>query len=284
MNQVRIKILRRELPRAECECAVQRIAEENQPVYYQFNIWQDTPLQHGVFTRLGGVSQGSWNSLNVGGTVGDDPRAVAENGRRMHTALGLAQDKTCTVWQVHGTDTVIANQPMPQRKWLTRADGIITNRIGVTLSMRFADCVPILFYDPVNHAIGMAHAGWRGTVEGIAQNTLHAMQDAYGTRPHDVQAAIGPSIGPDTYQVGSEVVEAVQRFFGSTAGLVNYAADGSAYFNLWEANRRALLMAGVESIEVAEICTACNTHEFFSHRAEKGNTGRFGVLIALQDV
>lgn len=261
---------------------MQRIEKGNQePIYYQFDQWQDSRLQHGIFTRLGGVSQGPWNSLNVGGTVGDDVAAVLENGRRILATLGFHEKQSCTVWQVHGVDTVVANGPMPQRKWLARADGIITNKAGLALTMRFADCTPILIYDPEHHAVGIVHAGWRGTVDGAVVSTVEAMKFAYGSRPSLLQAAIGPSIGPDRYQVGEEVVTAVQQRFGTLDGLIHRAADGSAYFNLWEANRRLLLETGVPQIEVAGLCTATHTDEFYSHRAEKGNTGRFGAVIAL---
>ncbi|MBI5930180.1 MAG: peptidoglycan editing factor PgeF [Chloroflexi bacterium] len=254
----------------------------DEPVYYQFEFWQSAPLKHGVFTRLGGVSQAPWDSLNVGGNIGDDVEAVAQNHERIYAALELDGSRACTVWQVHGAETVVANGPLPDRKWLAKADGIVTDKIGLPLAMRFADCVPILFYDPVRHVIGMAHAGWRGTVQGAALSTLVAMRDTYGSQPADVLAAIGPSIGPENYQVGPEVVEAVQAYFGSTDGLIHWTDDGSAYFNLWEANRLTLARAGVEQIEVAGICTASHTHEFYSHRAEKGQTGRFGAVMALQ--
>ncbi len=264
---------------------MQRIGNSNgAPAYYQFDQWQHYPLKHGVFTRQGGVSQGQWQSLNVGGTVGDDLTAVKENLRRIYAALALSPDYACTVWQVHGVDTVVANGPLPQRKWLARADGMITNRVGLALTMRFADCVPVLFYDPENHAIGMAHAGWRGTVQAVVLSTLQAMQNAYNSRPAAIQAAIGPSIGPDRYQVGEEVVEAARERFDSTADLIHRAEDSSPYLDLWEANRRLLAQAGVQQIEVAAICTATHTDEFFSHRAEKGKTGRFGVVMALSDV
>src|SRR5690606_35791306 len=119
-----------------------------------------------------------WGSLNVGGTVGDSLAHVLENTRRMYEALDLAQAYSCTVWQVHGVDTVMASGPVPQRKWLSRADAMITDRVGLTLSMRFADCVPILFYDPEHHALGMAHAGWRGTVDAIVLSVIEAMRNA----------------------------------------------------------------------------------------------------------
>jgi polyphenol oxidase len=135
----------------------------------------------------------------------------------------------------------------------------------------------------VRHAIGMSHAGWRGTVTHVVANTVRTMQMAYGTDPADVQASIGPSIGPDQYQVGPEVVEAVEQAFGTTKDLIRKASDGTYYLNLWEANRLSLERAGVRKIEIAGICTASNTDEFFSHRAERGRTGRFGAIIALKE-
>jgi len=256
--------------------------DDSGPVYYQFDQWaQGSGPVHGVFTRLGGVSAAPWNSLNVGGTVGDDPDAVRENSRRTLAALGLDDHPACTVWQVHSADTVVAYGPVPNRRWLARADGLITDRRGLALTMRFADCTPILLYDPVHGAIGLAHAGWRGTVLGAGVSALAALVTAFGTRPADVQAGIGPSIGPDRYQVGEEVVASVVEAFGTTDGLIRRAADGSAYLDLWAANALALQRAGVRQIEVAGLCTAAHTDEFFSHRAEKGRTGRFGAVIAL---
>ncbi len=255
------------------------------PVYYQFEQWLDTPgLTHGVFTRQGGVSGPPWGTLNVGGTVGDEPANVQRNARLIYDTLEVDAARVCTVWQVHSADTVIGNGPTPGRRWLARADGLVTDRPGVSLTMRFADCVPILLYDPVHQAIGIAHAGWRGTVGQVAASTLRTMQTAYGTDPAQVQAGIGPSIGPDQYQVGPEVVAAIERAFGGAEGLIRYAQDGSAYLNLWEANRLTLERAGVRRIEVAGLCTASNTAEFYSHRAERGKTGRFCALIALKDV
>lgn len=260
---------------------MQRI-EHNGLVYYQFDQWAGTGgLIHAIFTRLGGVSPAPWASLNVGGTVGDAPAAVQENHRRMLAALGLDSAQTCTVWQVHSADTVIVQGHVPNRRWLARADGMVTDRPNLPLTMRFADCTPIVLYDPVRHVAGIAHAGWRGTVLGAAVSALNALQAAYGTRPQDVQAGIGPSIGPERYQVGEELVGAVRDAFGALDGLIHRADDGSAYLDLWAANRLALERAGVAQIETAGLCTATRTDEFFSHRAEQGRTGRFGAVIAL---
>jgi len=256
------------------------------PIYYQFEQWLDAPaLTHAVFTRHGGTSRAPWATLNLGGTVGDDPEAVQRNIHLTYEALELDESRACTVWQVHSADTVIAEQRAPGRRWLARADGMVTNRPGVPLAMRFADCVPILLFDPISTLIGMSHAGWRGTVGHGAANTVKTMQMAYGSNPADIQAAIGPSIGPDHYQVGPEVVEVVQQAFGvnEACDLIRRASDGSAYLNLWEANRLDLEKAGVRQIEIAKICTATHVADFFSHRAEKGRTGRFGAIIALKE-
>jgi YfiH family protein len=259
---------------------LQRVQADGLPIY-QFEMWNSAPFCHGVFTRHGGVSHGPWDSLNVGGTVGDEVENVAENHRRLYTSLGLDPARACSVWQVHGADTVIATTPPQNRRWLNRADGMVTNQRGLPLMMRFADCVPILFYDPVQTVVGIAHAGWRGTLNGAQVSVVETMQQAFGCRPQDIQAGIGPSIGPEAYQVGEEVVAEVQHVLGTTEGIISRAEDGSAYFDLWEANRRILANAGLEQIEVAGISTAQRTDDFFSHRAEKGRTGRFGAVIAL---
>lgn len=257
-----------------------RAIDEASLRYYQFDLWPQ--VRHGIFTRHGGVSAAPWASLNLGGNVGDDPRAVRRNHERMYNVLGVDDGRACTVWQVHSADVVLADGPVRGRRWLALADAMITNLVDTPLAMRFADCVPLLFHDPVRGVIGMAHAGWRGTVRGVGANTVRAMVEAYGCMPRDIQAGIGPSIGPMHYQVGEEVVEAVREYFGSTEGLIRRdLSDGTAYLDLWAANRRDLEGAGVEQIEVAGICTAENTDEFFSHRAEQGKTGRFGAVISL---
>jgi len=149
--------------------------------------------------------------------------------------------------------------------------------------MRFADCLPILFYDPQKEAIGLAHAGWRGTVAGVAGNTVKAMTQGYGSRPEDIEVLIGPGISQACFQVGEEVVDALHAYYGDDADTLikRDPDDGTAYVDLWEANAIDLRKTGVKNIEVVGICTYQNTDEFFSHRAERGKTGRFGVVISL---
>jgi polyphenol oxidase len=140
-----------------------------------------------------------------------------------------------------------------------------------------------VLYDPLHRAVGIAHAGWKGTLLGAGTSTLAAMSNRYGTRPDDVVAGIGPSIGPCCYEVGLEVVQGVEEAFTSSNNLIVPSTNGGGpHFDLWAANETSLREAGVEQIEVARLCTACNTHEFYSHRREHGNTGRFGVLVTLR--
>lgn len=248
--------------------------------YYQF---ETLDMPHGVFTRLGGTSEGHLASLNLGKTVGDDPANVTANRARMLAALELEPGAARTVWQVHGARVLAVNGvgPGPDEEPPPKADGIITDRPGLGLWMRFADCVPIILHDPVRGAIGMAHAGWKGTAVGIALATVRAMQQTYGSRPADLIVGIGPSICAERYPVGPEVVAAIRDAFGDTDGLVWRDKLGKPHLDLWAANKRALHEAGVSQIEVSGLCTATHTREFFSHRAEQGRTGRFGALIRL---
>ena len=248
--------------------------------YYQFNIFPPA-VKQAVFTRQGGVSPEPWESLNVGGTVGDDEARVRENRLRSFAALDRHLDSAFDVWQVHSADAAFAESPRGKREEHQKADIIFTDRPEVTLYMRFADCVPIMLFDPVRSVVGLAHAGWLGTVRGAAAAAVRAMAKHYGSRAADILAAIGPSIGPDHYEVGPEVVTQVEQTFGAAAGNLVEARAGRTYLDLWAANRAQLEASGVQEIEVAQVCTACHLEDWFSHRAEKGRTGRFGALMAL---
>jgi YfiH family protein len=254
--------------------------EKNGTRYLTFDIFP-RPVVQGVITRRGGVSPAPWQSLNVGGTVGDEKSRVAENRKRSFEALGRSTGSAFEVWQVHSADAVYGDAPLVPGSELTKADIILTDRPEVTLYMRFADCVPLLFHDPVRQVVALAHAGWLGTVRGAGRAAVEAMQQRYGSRPADILAAIGPSIGPDHYEVGQDVIEQFEESFGKQAeGLVE-SHQGRTYLDLWAANRLQLQEAGVEQIEVAGVCTACHLEDWFSHRAEKGKTGRFGAIMAL---
>ena len=247
--------------------------------FFQFNTLQ---ARHAIFTRHGGLSPEPWGSLNVGGTVGDDLTRVRTNRNLSLKVLDCSPDSVFDVWQVHSADVVCATAPRPDSESVRQADIILTDKPELTLYMRFADCVPILFHDPCKGVVGVAHAGWVGTVRDVATASVNAMRKQYGSNPADIIAGIGPSIGPDHYEVGSDVILQVIQKFGDDSELLLKSNNGKIHFDLWKTNRLLLERAGVEQIEVAEICTACNTNDWFSHRAEKGRTGRFGALITLQ--
>jgi YfiH family protein len=166
-----------------------------------------------------------------------------------------------------------------------QADGLITCDSNIYLFMRFGDCTPLIFFDPVQNAVGLTHAGWRGTMKNAAGATVKAMVNQLGCRPRNILAVIGPAIGPCCYEVGQDVITAAAESLASSDSLFvrrNGSAD-HAHFDMWEANRQQLLSAGVEQVVQTGLCTACRTNEFFSHRAEKGKTGRFGVIIGIRE-
>ena len=248
--------------------------------YYHFENLGDGLIQ-AVFTRHGGDSPEPWASLNLGGTVGDAPERVRANRQRALAALGRGLESVYDVWQVHGTRVAIAVVPHSLDAEHLKADIILSDTPGLTLMMRFADCVPILLHDPVRKVIGIAHAGWLGSVKRIPRLAVAAMQACFGSKPADIRAAIGPSIGPDHYQVGPDVVMQTRQAFGRDASSLLGERSGTVMLDLWAANRLTLEQAGVRQIEMANICTACHTEDWFSHRAEHGRTGRFAAIIAL---
>jgi len=248
--------------------------------YFFFSALDELGIQHGIFTRRGGVSPSPWASLNTGGMSGDSRVNIVENRRRIFSVLSLSVESIFDVWQVHSTRVVIADRPRALDTPHQKADAIITDKVGVTLFMRFGDCVPILLVDPIKRVIGMAHAGWQGTVGLIARSTVDEMVRNFGCRPGDVIAAIGPSIGPDHYQVRDDVIKRVGEFFCEDDQVIK-TRDDRQYFDLWEANRQILEKSGVLKIEQAGICTACHMDDWYSHRGEHGKTGRYGALISL---
>lgn len=248
--------------------------------YYRSAAWAG--LRHGIFTRHGGVSQARWRSLNLGASIGDDGEAVRENHQRMYRALGLNGARARSSWLVHSTDVLVVPGAADGKCRLPKADALLTNQPDTPLVMRFADCVPLLFYDRERQAIGLAHAGWRGTVDGMAAKAIAAMQSAFGSRPQDIEALIGPAISQRNYPVGEEVASRARAYFGEAATVLKRdPRDGKPYFDLWAANEQDLRRSGLNKIEVLNICTFENTADFYSHRAENGATGRFGVVISL---
>lgn len=248
---------------------------------FHFDQFNGHEIWHGFFSRKGGISVGPFSSLNVGGTVGDEAAAVAENRQRTFNAAGRMLGSLYDVWQVHSSSVICTEAPRLPETLHAQADAIITDRPEVTLFMRFADCVPVMLYDPYRKVVGLVHAGWKGTVNKVALEAVQAMKARYGCRPQDILAGIGPSICVDHYPVGEDVIQQARQAFGGQVGDVIQAGNDQAHFNLWQANRLVLEEAGVEKVEIAGVCTACDTDHWFSHRQERGRTGRFGAIISL---
>ena len=263
---------------------MQRITHANGVVTYTFDALAQWPVRGHVSTRHGGVSPAPWNTLNFSVLRGDTPERVKENRARLAAALGVDNQRVIRCHQVHSTGVAkVDGQDAGQ--WQNDTDGLITDAIDLPLTLVFADCVPILLYDPRRHALGVCHAGWRGTLNGMSTATLWAMQAAYDVNPADVQVCIGPSIGPQSYQVGQEVVDLAYAKLSNPAELFTYpnGPDQNPYFDLWQANIVQLVEAGVPptQLENSGIDTAQNTQDFFSHRAEKGRCGLFSMTAWL---
>ncbi len=257
---------------------------QNAPIrYYTFKNLDHPAITHALFTRHGGVSPQPWESLNMGGSLGDDSQRVEQNRVNAFRAVGRDPASLYDVWQVHSAEVVCAQAPRPPDMPYLEADAILTDCPDVTLFMRFADCVPILLFDPLRRVVGLAHAGWQGTVRGVASVAVEAMIAHYGSSPEDIRAAIGPSIGLCHYEVGPEVIEQVRQTFGINAAGLLPSLNAAVQFDLWNANRLLLERSGVCQIEIAGICTACHVDDWYSHRGEYGKTGRFGVLIGLNE-
>lgn len=265
--------------------AMHRIHHANGLITYTFELLAGLPVAAHVSTRHGGVSPEPWRSLNFSVLRGDDRERVLENRRRLATALHLNAADFIQCQQVHGTG--IAKVGWEDAGAIKESsDGLMTDAVGLPLSLVFADCVPLLIYDPVHHALGIVHAGWRGTLNGAATALLWAMQAAYDSDPAQVKVGIGPSIGPQSYEVGPEVSALAALRLPDPAAALAYpqGEEGNPTFDLWQANVQLLVQAGVpvEQIEVGGIDTAQNTADFFSHRAERGRCGLFSMVAWLQ--
>jgi YfiH family protein len=234
---------------------------------------------HAVSSRAGGVSEGRCESLNVSYSVGDAHANVTENLRRVAESVGSRREDLFAAYQVHGRGVTVV-EPRTPIDPRPKCDVLVTGSPEKTLMLRYADCAPVLLADTKKRVVAAVHAGWRGSAVRAAGAAVEALGDVFGSRPRDIVAGIGPAIGPCCYVVGQDVVDA----FADRPGLLAEASGGQRRLDLWEANRQALLEAGVvaEQIEMAGICTQCQSDRFFSHRANGGQpAGRFAAVIRL---
>lgn len=247
-------------------------------------------VEHCFTTRLGGVSEGMFSSMNLSFSRGDKKEAVEENFRRLAAALGTEPGQFILTDQTHTTNVrkvtaADAGRGLTRERNYRDVDGLITDEPGLVLSAFFADCVPLYFVDTVHHAIGLSHSGWRGTVKRMGAVTLEAMEKAYGTQPKDVICAIGPSICRDCYEVSEDVAEEfAKEFSGREQEILVEKGEGKYQLDLWRANVLVLKSAGVlsEHIAMTDICTCCNEKLLFSHRASQGKRGNLGAFLSLK--
>jgi YfiH family protein len=249
-------------------------------VTYRFHSLPAEHLCHAVFTRLGGVSRPPFATLNVGNSVGDEPTATRENHARIFRYMEIPAEQVVTAHQVHGNHVALATE-QDGGKVFQKTDGLVTRSPKIALMLRFADCQPVLLYDCARHVLGLFHVGWRGLAQGMVHRALEAMRREFGTEPGDLAAALGPAIGPCCYEVGDDVAAAMGYALPNWRRVMK--RDGQRWrLDLSAANADQLTDAGVGQIEQAGICTSCQSAEFYSHRAEKGLTGRFAVVAYLR--
>jgi YfiH family protein len=252
------------------------------PRFWKSRLLADLPwLIHGVTERQGGISEAPFTSLNLGLHVGDAAERVCQNRARVATSAGLSPEKMVCAEQVHDNKAALVTATDAGRgavrfgDAISGVDALVTNESALLLTLFFADCLPILLADDAHQVVAVAHAGWRGLVGGVIENTLGLMTKQFGSRPESILAAIGPGIGRCCFEVGSEVA----AHFPSS--VQQEAASGKPHVDLPKAAQLRLEALGIPSnqIDGASICTACHTGRFFSHRREQGKTGRMGAFI-----
>ena len=263
---------------------------DGEVVYYSFPAFDALPfVRHGISTRLGGVSRGKYASMDLSFTRGDEPDAVRENFRRIAAAIGVRDTDIVISAQTHTTNVYRAaaadrGRGIDRPRGYTDIDGLLTDEPDVVLCTQYADCVPLLFADPVRRVVAASHAGWRGTAAGIGGVTVRRMRDEFGCRPADILAGIGPSVGACCFEVDAPVWEAFCRApHFSPAEHGREDGGGKFHIDLKAVNARDLMDAGVlpEHITVSDLCTRCRPDVFWSHRACGSERGSLAAFIAL---
>lgn len=243
---------------------------------------------HGFSTRLGGVSVGIFESLNLGCRRGDEEAALRENYRRFTAATGTNPAKLVMANQVHGATVRHVTQADVKPDLLSptpfEADGLVTDIPGITLVVFSADCVPILFHDPVRGVVAACHAGWRGTAAQIAAQTVKTMGE-YGCRPENIRAAIGPAIGKCCFETDADVPQAMTAALGELAHPYITQTPPKYHLDLKELNRAILLRSGLPEahLDVTDECTCCHRSRYWSHRYTGGKRGSQAAVIMLKE-
>lgn len=243
-------------------------------------------IKHAFTTKLHGQSKIMPESLNMSFNVNDDIAFILKNRRAVCNALAIDFDKLTNTKQVHKDYVIYVDEKSAGfgndsfEQAIDDTDAVFTDKKGIPLMLLFADCTPVIIGDPVSKAVAVVHAGWRGTVQNIVQKTLYTMQKQLGVNPADCYAAAGPSMGPCCYQVGEEVYSEARKNLTGYEEFFVEQGNKQWLFDMWQANKRQLLKAGLlpANIVLSKVCTHCNKELFFSHRADKGKTGRFAAI------
>ena len=239
-------------------------------------------IPHAFTTRLGGVSEGVFASLNIAMHRGDLEENVERNYEILADALGFDLGSLVLTRQTHSDIVRVVTKNdargIDHRNY-PECDALITNDAGCALVVFTADCTPILLFDQVTGAVGAVHAGWRGTAADIAGKTVRAMVDEFGCHPENIRAAIGPNIGACCFETDSDVPEAIIKTFGNDAAAYITKSGEKYHVDLKAVNALALRRAGVESIEISDNCTMCDPQRFWSHRVTGINRGSQGAVI-----
>ena len=248
-------------------------------------------VKHGCSTRVGGISEGCFASMNLGFGRGDADENVMINYDRICNAIGFAKEQAVLSAQVHETVVRRATKAdcgkgICKPRDYTSVDAQITDEPGVALTVFTADCVPVFIYDPVKKAIGTAHAGWRGTIGRIAGKTVQAMETEFGCKAENIEAYIGASICKDCYTVGGDVAEMFMKEFPeATTQTEEQKAEGTCQLDLWQVNRMILEQAGVkpENIVIGGVCTKCHSDLLYSHRVQGNDRGSLVGFLMLAE-
>ena len=258
------------------------INTKNGVTYITFPIFEKEGLNHLFSTRIGGVSTGRYSEMNLSYSNGDDKNAVDENFRRISEVMGVSPDSIIRTHQTHTVNVISVgkNTRIP----LCDIDGIMTDEKGVTLCSTFADCVPLMFYDPLKEVIATSHSGWKGTVGEIGRITVEKMTAEYGCDPKNILAVIGPAICKNCYEVDERVAEKVKAIkYIDPKKVMDEKPLGKYMLDLKAVCEQTLYFAGIlpENLLVSDICTACNSEYLHSHRATGGERGNLCAFLAL---
>lgn len=271
-------------------CCELLVKQDKGVMFLQFPVLQDIKdISHLFTTRIGGISEGIYSNMNLSYTRGDIKECVDENYRRVAAVLGCSVSDIVCSDQTHTTNIRKVTEAdkgkgVIRNKDYQDVDGLITDCKGIALATFYADCVPLYFVEPVRKVIGLAHAGWRGTVGRIGSKMIECMCREYGCQKKDILAAIGPSICDKCYEISEDVATIFKQELGEQV-LYKGKALGKYQLDLWKANELVLLDAGLKrsQISITDICTCCNHTLLFSHRASHGKRGNLGAFLMLKN-